>query len=60
MASLINAINTAKFNVIVKIYTELKDICATLVVDKAEENRETCFLFKSTGSDGCFSLLKIM
>ena len=39
MASLVNAMNTAKFNVIVKIYTELKDICATLVADKAEENR---------------------
>ena len=39
MASLVNAVNTAKFDVIVKIYTELKDICATLVVDKAEENR---------------------
>ena len=39
MASLGNVVNTTKSDVIVKIYAELKNICVTLVVNQAEENR---------------------
>ena len=39
MASLVNIVNIEKFDVIVKIYIELKDISTTLVMDKAEENQ---------------------
>ena len=39
MASLVNIVNIEKFDVIVKISIELKDISTTLVMDKAEENQ---------------------